>query len=184
MECGMTTVTMGRQKEVDFSNLIFVDGGNVLLREDTTLRRTADLAGRKIAVQGGTTTEQVLRRGAQAAARGRRGGRREDTGGGPGDGRGRHGGRACRRPDRCSSSSRSGPRSRTSCRCSSRTTRTSRTPSRCRAATADLRLVVNRELARLFRSGDISEVMNHWFGALGGPSLLLTAMVYLNSIPE
>jgi ABC-type amino acid transport substrate-binding protein len=49
---------------------------------------------------------------------------------------------------------------------------------------SDLRLVVNRELARLFRSGDISEVMNHWFGALGGPSLLLTAMVYLNSIPE
>ena len=35
---------------------------------------------------------------------------------------------------------------------------------------SDLRLVVNRELARLSRSGDISEVMNDWFGALGDPS--------------
>jgi len=27
-------------------------------------------------------------------------------------------------------------------------------------------------------------VLNHWFGALGTPSILLTSMVYLNSIPE
>jgi ABC-type amino acid transport substrate-binding protein len=49
---------------------------------------------------------------------------------------------------------------------------------------ADLRLAVNRELARVFRSGEISDVLNHWFGALGTPSILLTSMVYLNSIPE
>src|SRR6185369_8512349 len=61
MECGMTTVTVARQKEVDFSNLIFVDGGNMLLRDDATVHRAPDLAGRRIAVQGGTTTEQILR---------------------------------------------------------------------------------------------------------------------------
>jgi ABC-type amino acid transport substrate-binding protein len=66
MECGMTTVTLTRQKDVDFSSLIFVDGGNLLLREDAALRRAADLAGKKIAVQGGTTTEQVLRRSLKA----------------------------------------------------------------------------------------------------------------------
>ena len=49
---------------------------------------------------------------------------------------------------------------------------------------ADLRLVVNRELARLFRTGDIADILNHWFGAIGNPSVLLAAMVYLNSIPE
>jgi ABC-type amino acid transport substrate-binding protein len=49
---------------------------------------------------------------------------------------------------------------------------------------ADLRLAVNRELARLYRSGEISEILNHWFGAIGEPSVLLAAMLYLNSIPE
>ncbi len=62
MECGMTTVTLTRQKEVDFSSLIFADGGNMLLRDDAALRQAAELGGKKIAVQGGTTTEQVLRR--------------------------------------------------------------------------------------------------------------------------
>jgi ABC-type amino acid transport substrate-binding protein len=49
---------------------------------------------------------------------------------------------------------------------------------------AEFRLAVNRELARLFRSGEITEVLNEWFGALGSPSVLLASMIYLNSIPE
>jgi ABC-type amino acid transport substrate-binding protein len=183
MECGMTTVTMGRQKEVDFSNLIFVDGGNALLREDATLRRPADLTGRKIAVQGGTTTEQVLRRALKL--------QRVDaevvvvkT---PAEGLAMvEGGTAAAfAGDRIALV---------------QLAKHARDPDKLQMleqdysyepyaialprGDSDLRLVVNRELARLFRSGDISEVMNHWFGALGGPSLLLTAMVYLNSIPE
>jgi hypothetical protein len=32
----------------------------------------------------------------------------------------------------------------------------------------DLRLAVNRELARLYRSGEIAQILNYWFGAIGG----------------
>jgi ABC-type amino acid transport substrate-binding protein len=49
---------------------------------------------------------------------------------------------------------------------------------------ADFRLAVNRELARLFRSGEITGILNYWFGAYGDPSVLLAAFVYLNSFPE
>ena len=183
MECGMTSVTLGRQRQVDFSNLIFVDGGNVLLREDAKLRRASDLAGRKIAVQGGTTTEQVLRRALKT--------QRVDaevvvvkT---PAEGLAmvENGTAAAFAGDRIALM---------------QLAKLARDPDKLQMleqdysyepyaialprGDSDLRLAVNRELARLFRSGDISEVMNYWFGALGGPSLLLTAMVYLNSIPE
>jgi len=183
MECGMTTVTVARQKEVDFSSLIFVDGGNMLLREDATLRRAADLAGRKIAVQGGTTTEQVLRKSLKLL--------RVDaeivlvkT---PAEGLAlvEDGKAAALAGDRTALVMLA---------------KRARDPDKLQVleqdysyepyalalprADADFRLAVNRELARLFRTGDISEVLNHWFGAIGAPSVLLTSMVYLNSIPE
>ena len=41
---------------------------------------------------------------------------------------------------------------------------------------AGLRLAVNRELARLYRSGEISEILNHWFGAIGEPSVRVRIM--------
>jgi ABC-type amino acid transport substrate-binding protein len=183
MECGMTTVTLARQKQVDFSNLIFVDGGNMLLREDATLRRTADLAGRKIAVQGGTTTEQVLRQSLKAL--------RVDaeilhvkT---PAEG--------LALVEDGKATALAGDRI-----VLAMLAKRARDPGKLQMleqdysyepyaitlprGDADLRLAVNRELARLFRTGDISEVLNHWFGAIGAPSVLLTAMVYLNSIPE
>jgi ABC-type amino acid transport substrate-binding protein len=183
MECGMTTVTMARQKEVDFSNLIFVDGGNVLLREDAALRRAADLAGRKIAVQRGTTTEQVLRRALKAQ-------RIEaevllvKT---PADGLAlvEDGKAVAFAGDRIALMLLAkGARDPDKLQMLEQDYSYEPYAIALPRGDADLRLAVNRELARLFRSGDISDVMNHWFGALGGPSLLLTAMVYLNSIPE
>jgi ABC-type amino acid transport substrate-binding protein len=61
MECGNTTVTLSRQERVDFSNLIFVDGGAVLVLADAKLTRLSDLAGKTVAVKPGTTTEQNLK---------------------------------------------------------------------------------------------------------------------------
>jgi polar amino acid transport system substrate-binding protein/glutamate/aspartate transport system substrate-binding protein len=60
LECGTTTVTLGRQEQVDFSSLIFVDGGSFVTRSDGP-RKLADLAGKTIGVLAGTTTESRLR---------------------------------------------------------------------------------------------------------------------------
>jgi ABC-type amino acid transport substrate-binding protein len=48
----------------------------------------------------------------------------------------------------------------------------------------DLRLAVNRALAGVYRSGQVDEIFQRWLGSLGRPSVLLTALFYLQSIPE
>lgn len=62
MECGTTTVTLKRQERVDFSNIIFVESGGILVRAGTEVARLRDLAGRRIAVVPDTTTERRLRK--------------------------------------------------------------------------------------------------------------------------
>ena len=60
MECGATTVTLGRMKEVDFSSLTFVDGTGLLVRSSTTGNSLMDLANKKIGVIAGTSNERAL----------------------------------------------------------------------------------------------------------------------------
>jgi glutamate/aspartate transport system substrate-binding protein len=60
MECGASTVTLGRMKEVGFSSLIFVDGTGVLVRSSNTANSLMDLANKKIGVIAGTTNERAL----------------------------------------------------------------------------------------------------------------------------
>jgi glutamate/aspartate transport system substrate-binding protein len=47
-------------KDVDFSSLIFVDGGGFMVRADSSINAFADFASKAIAVTAGTTTEQRL----------------------------------------------------------------------------------------------------------------------------
>ena len=60
MECGATTVTLGRMKEVDFSSLTFVDGTGLLVKKSTGGNSLIDLAGKKIGVIAGTSNERAL----------------------------------------------------------------------------------------------------------------------------
>ncbi|HEY2560144.1 MAG TPA: amino acid ABC transporter substrate-binding protein [Caldimonas sp.] len=60
MECGATTVTLGRMKEVDFSSLIFADGTGLLIKKSTAGNSLLDLANKKIGVIGGTSNERAL----------------------------------------------------------------------------------------------------------------------------
>ena len=60
MECGATTVTLGRMKEVDFSSLTFVDGTGILVRKSVGGNSLIDLANRKIGVIAGTSNERAL----------------------------------------------------------------------------------------------------------------------------
>jgi ABC-type amino acid transport substrate-binding protein len=59
--CEATTVTIARRKLVDFSLMTFVDGASVMVRSDGPQSFKA-LAGHKIGVHAGTTTETALRR--------------------------------------------------------------------------------------------------------------------------
>ncbi|WP_193368475.1 amino acid ABC transporter substrate-binding protein [Pelagibius marinus] len=59
--CGADTVTLERRQRVDFSLLTFVTGSSVLYRKDGPADFVA-LAGQKVGVRGGTTTEAGLKR--------------------------------------------------------------------------------------------------------------------------
>jgi len=60
IECGATTVTMSRQEEVDFTLPTFVTGGSVLSLAESGIQGMSDLAGKTVGVvQNTTTTEQL-----------------------------------------------------------------------------------------------------------------------------
>ena len=61
IECGSTTVTLSRHERVDFSLPTFVTGGSIVSLKGSGIQDAADLAGKRIAVAKGTTTEQKLR---------------------------------------------------------------------------------------------------------------------------
>jgi ABC-type amino acid transport substrate-binding protein len=59
--CEATSVTLARRRLVDFSLMTFIDGASVMVRSDGPQSFKA-LAGHKIGVHAGTTTEDALRR--------------------------------------------------------------------------------------------------------------------------
>ena len=60
MECGASTVTLGRMKQVDFSNFVFVESTGVAVMAKSGINNANDLAGKKVAVVSGTTNEQAV----------------------------------------------------------------------------------------------------------------------------
>lgn len=62
MECGSSTVSLARMREVDFSSVIFVESTAVLVGRAAKVGAFADMKQKKIAVVGGTTNEQALMR--------------------------------------------------------------------------------------------------------------------------
>ena len=60
LECGSTTHTLSRQEQVDFSLTTFVDGGSLLVTTASGIKGAGDLAGKRLAVIAGTTTERAL----------------------------------------------------------------------------------------------------------------------------
>jgi glutamate/aspartate transport system substrate-binding protein len=61
MECGSSSVSLGRMKEVDFSNFIFVESTAVVVARAANIHSFGDMAGKKIAVVSGTTNEYAVR---------------------------------------------------------------------------------------------------------------------------
>lgn len=61
IECGSTTVTWQREKEVDFSVSYFASGTQLLVKKDSELGTIESLAGMKIGVIPNTTNEKVIK---------------------------------------------------------------------------------------------------------------------------
>jgi glutamate/aspartate transport system substrate-binding protein len=62
IECGSTTNNLERQKQVSFSNSIFVIGTRLLTKKDSGIKDFADLAGKNVVTTAGTTSERLLRK--------------------------------------------------------------------------------------------------------------------------
>jgi ABC-type amino acid transport substrate-binding protein len=60
IECGATTITLGRLEQVDFTLMTFVTGGSFLSKADSRVGSAADLAGKRVAVMRGTSTATAL----------------------------------------------------------------------------------------------------------------------------
>ena len=183
LECGNTTQTQARLASVDFSNLIFIDGGGLLVKAGAPLNRVADLAGKPVAVLKGTTTEQRLQqllqlRNVQATIV-----PIEDPGVG------------LSLLEAGSVDAYAGDKVKLTA-----LALTSREPSRLALVAEDLsyepyafalprndsalRLEVNRALTRVYMDGEIERIYAQWLGRLGQPSGLLAMMYLLNSIPD
>lgn len=62
IECGSTTNNSERQKQVAFSNTIFVIGTRLLVKKDAGIKDFPDLAGKNVVTTAGTTSERLIRK--------------------------------------------------------------------------------------------------------------------------
>ena len=62
LECGSTTNNLERQKQVAFSNTIFIIGTRLLTGKDSGIQDFPDLKGKNVVTTAGTTSERLLRK--------------------------------------------------------------------------------------------------------------------------
>jgi glutamate/aspartate transport system substrate-binding protein len=184
LECGVTTRTLKRESQVAFSLTVFVDGAGVLVPKGSPIVTLPGLDGAKIAVVGGTTTEQHL--GSVLKERGIAGvlvpvADRKT---------------AFEMADRGEAQAYAGDRAVLIGQVFTTQTKTpdwklleaeiSFEPYAFAMARGDpdLQLAVNGALAAVFRSGRIGDVYGRWFGRFGSPQPVMRALFLLNQIPE
>jgi glutamate/aspartate transport system substrate-binding protein len=183
MECGSTTVTLARMKEVDFSSYIFVDGTGLMTRASTGVRSASDLNGKRISVVGGTTNDAAVRahlKERQIAATVVPFKTRDEAFAAMEEGK-------------------------TEAFASDRllllgATEKTKDPKALvmlpdelsfepygialPRGDAELRLAVNTALAQIYRTGEIKEIFGKWFRRLGEPTMVTKVLYILGSIPE
>ncbi len=62
LECGSTTNNSERQKQVSFSNSIFIIGTRLMTKANSGINDFPDLAGKNVVTTAGTTSERLLRK--------------------------------------------------------------------------------------------------------------------------
>ena len=183
LECANTTQTLARLASVDFSNLIFVDGGGFLVKSDSPVNKVADMGGKKIAVLAGTTTETRLndtlkRRLVNATVIPIR-----------------NANEGVAMLESGSIDAYAGDKIKLIGLAAQ-----AKEPAKLAMLAEDLsiepyaltlprndsalRLEVNKALTQVYMGGEIETIFAQWLGKLGRPSGLLAAMYLLNSIPD
>jgi ABC-type amino acid transport substrate-binding protein len=183
LECGISTNTLARQKEVDFSVMTWVDGGNFVVKADAPIRGLSDLAGKKIAVVPSTTTHSALKDvlgktyinaevvpvadhmvGLEALHKGAVDAYASDQTVLIGLALSVGQSIALKLGEKQFSYEPYGLM--------------------LRRNDADFRVAVNTVLARMYRTGQVVEVYDRWMGKLGKPADVLVVMYLLNGLPE
>jgi ABC-type amino acid transport substrate-binding protein len=183
IECGSTTNTLSRQEQVDFSQLTFVDAGNLLVRAGSGIRGIGDLGNKRVAVLPGTTTEKVLTALLQKRYANAQVIKVKDHAeglaaleNGTAD--------AYASDEILLVGLAQTAKDPTTLRLAEQYFSYEPYGLMVRRGDAAFRLSVNRVLSRLYRSEQIVEIFGKWFGRLGKPSGLLQAMYILNGLPE
>jgi glutamate/aspartate transport system substrate-binding protein len=180
MECGSSTVTLGRMNEVDFSNYIFVENTALVVTASSGINAIADLGGRKIAVITGTTNEKALMRALERRhlsatiiqVRNRAEGMAALAGG---------------RVDAFASDRYLLGAMKTDTALTMLSEDLSTEPYAVTLPRGDwaFRLAVNTALAQIFRSGEILNIFTKWFGGFSQrPNLLIGAVYLLGSLAD
>ena len=66
MECGATTNNVARQKQVAFSNTIYIAEVRLMVRKNSGIKRIADLANKRVVTTLGTTADRLIKQAALA----------------------------------------------------------------------------------------------------------------------
>jgi glutamate/aspartate transport system substrate-binding protein len=183
MECGATTATLSRMEIVDFSNYVFVDSTGVLVRNESGVKTFTDLAGKKIAAIAGTTNERALNaalkarlvNGTVVTVKSRDEGLEALEKG---------------TVDAFASDKILIAGLSVKVRDTSKYTMLADDLSvepyaiMLPRGDANMRLAVNRGLAQVYRTPEIVDIFNRWFGAFGKPTVLLEAVFFLGIVPE
>jgi ABC-type amino acid transport substrate-binding protein len=183
VECGTSTNTLSRQKQVDFSLMTWVDGGAFMVKAGQPSRGLSDLAGKKIAVVAGTTTEPALR---EALKKGYINAEIVTVS--------KHidGLEALRKGEVDAYASdqvvliglAAAVRDQMQLKLSEQQFSYEPYGLVLRRDDADFKQAVNTVLARLYRSGEIVQLYKRWFSGLGDPAPALVIMFGLNGLPE
>jgi ABC-type amino acid transport substrate-binding protein len=183
LECGSTTASLSRQERVDFSLMIFIDGGSLLVTDASSIRGVSTLGGKRVAIIPGTTTEKSLTEALK-----------------------KHTVTATVVPVKDHAAGVAALDNGTADAYASDRViligvgRTSRNPGKLSLVTeffsyepyglmlrrgdAAFRLSVNRALAALYRSGDVAPIFEKWFGSMSTAGPLIGAMYLMNGLPE
>jgi len=183
MECGASTITLGRMKQVDFSSVTFVETTALMVKGAAGMRSISDLAGRRIAVIRGTSNERAV--AAQIKRR-----QLNTTLVQVGSG------------DEALAALESG---KADAFASDRlllvgAVAKAKDPQALALlpdqlsiepygivlprGDSSLRLAVNTALAQIYASGEIDEIFRRWFGQFGPPPPILNAVYLLGAFPE
>jgi glutamate/aspartate transport system substrate-binding protein len=183
LECGISTNTLARQRLVDFSLMIWVDGGSFVVKANQPHGGVGDLAGKKIAVIAGTTTESSLRNALKkdfieaelvlvkehlealnALDQGKVDAYAADQ--------------------TVLIGLALAVKDKLQLALSDRNFSFEPYGLTLRRNDADFRQIVDQTLARIYRTGQIGAIYDRWFGKLGKPSSMLAAMFAINGLPE